>query len=115
VVAARFFRNDRLTDALMAQAFAALAASPGARAPYDAERAPGKEHNPALRKLANRLIGIPPRMPHSLKLTPGTSHRRQLKTWCRAAGPFSSPAARYPVPGGLAPFNHLRDQTRTPR
>jgi transposase len=58
VVAARFIRNDRLTDALMAQAFAALSASPGARALYDAERDRGAEHNPALRKLANRLVGI---------------------------------------------------------
>jgi hypothetical protein len=58
-VAARFIRNDRLTDALMAQAFAALTASPGARALYDAERDRGAEHNPALRKLANRLVGIP--------------------------------------------------------
>jgi hypothetical protein len=32
VVAARFIRNDRLVDALNAQAFAALNASPGARA-----------------------------------------------------------------------------------
>jgi len=58
VVAARFIRNDRLTDALMAQAFAAMNASPGARALYDAERARGTEHNAALRKLANRLVGI---------------------------------------------------------
>jgi hypothetical protein len=58
VVAARFIRNDRLTDALMAQAFAALGASPGARALYDAERTGGTEHNAALRKLANRLVGI---------------------------------------------------------
>ena len=58
VVAARFIRNDRLTDALMAQAFAALGASPGARALYDGERARGTEHNAALRKLANRLVGI---------------------------------------------------------
>jgi transposase len=58
VVAARFIRNDRLTDALMAQAFAALSASPGARALYDAERDRGIEHNAALRKLANRLVGI---------------------------------------------------------
>jgi transposase len=57
-VAARFIRNQRLTDALMAQAFAALNASPGARALYDAERARGAEHNPALRKLANRLVGV---------------------------------------------------------
>jgi transposase len=57
-VTARFTRNDRLTDALMAQAFAALGASPGARALYDAGRASGAEHNAALRKLANRLVGI---------------------------------------------------------
>jgi hypothetical protein len=42
----------------MAQAFTALNASPGARALCDAERARGAEHNPALRKLANRLVGI---------------------------------------------------------
>jgi len=58
VVVARFIRNDRLTDALMAQAFTALSVSPGARALYDAERARGTEHNPALRKVANRLVGI---------------------------------------------------------
>ena len=58
VVAARFIRNARLIDALMAQALSALGASPGARALYDAERARGTEHNAALRKLANRLVGI---------------------------------------------------------
>ena len=58
VVAARFIRNDRLTDALMAQALSAISVSPGARALYDAERDRGTEHNPALRKLANRLVGI---------------------------------------------------------
>jgi hypothetical protein len=57
-VMARFTRNDRLTDALMAQAFTALSASPGARTLYDAERASGTGHNPALRKVANRLVGI---------------------------------------------------------
>jgi transposase len=57
-VAARFIRNDRLIDALMAQAQSALIASPGARALYDAERDRGMDHNPALRKLANRLVGI---------------------------------------------------------
>jgi hypothetical protein len=57
-VAARFVRNDRLIDALMAQAFAALSASPGARAYYDRQRARGVGHNPALRQLANRLVGI---------------------------------------------------------
>jgi hypothetical protein len=58
IVAARHIRNDRLTDALMAQAFAALSASPGARAYYDDLRARGIEHNDALRRLANRLVGI---------------------------------------------------------
>jgi transposase len=58
VVAARFVRNDRLIDALMLQAFAALRVSPGARAFYDAQRAKGLEHNDALRRLASRLLGI---------------------------------------------------------
>jgi len=58
VVAARFVHNDRLIDALNAQAFAALNASPGARAFYDQQRAKGLEHNDALRRLANRLVGI---------------------------------------------------------
>jgi transposase len=58
IVVARFIRNDRLTDALMAQAFAALGPSPGARTLYDAERARGAGHNAALRKVANRLVGI---------------------------------------------------------
>jgi transposase len=58
VVAARFIRNDRLIDALMAWAFASLNASPGARAFYDQQRAKGLDHNDALRRLANRLVGI---------------------------------------------------------
>jgi len=58
VVAARFIHNGRLVDALNAQAFAALNASPGARAFYDQQRAKGIEHNDALRRLANRLVGI---------------------------------------------------------
>jgi hypothetical protein len=58
VVAARFVHNDRLVDALNAQAFSALSASPGARACYDQLRARGISHNDALRRLANRLVGI---------------------------------------------------------
>jgi len=58
VVAARFVHNDRLVDALNAQAFSALTASPGARACYDHYRARGIGHNDALRRLANRLVGI---------------------------------------------------------
>ena len=45
-------------DALDAQAFAALSASPGARAYYDRIRARGIGHHAALRQLANRLVGI---------------------------------------------------------
>ena len=58
LVAARFVRNGRLVDALHAQAFAALTGSPGSRAFYDQQRANGHEHNDALRRLANRLVGI---------------------------------------------------------
>ncbi len=58
IVAARYIHNGRLIDALMAQAFAALNASPGARACYDDLRNRGIEHNDALRRLANRLVGI---------------------------------------------------------
>jgi hypothetical protein len=57
-VLARFARNKRLADALHQQAFAALTASPGARAFYDSHRARGATHNQALRTLANRLVGI---------------------------------------------------------
>jgi transposase len=57
-VHARFIRNDRLIDALMAQAFAALSCSPGARAYYDRLRAREVGHQAALRQLANRLVGI---------------------------------------------------------
>ena len=57
-VAARFVHNDRLVDALMAQAFTSLNNSPGARAYYDRQRARGVSHNAALRQLANRLVGI---------------------------------------------------------
>jgi transposase len=58
VVAARFIHNDRLLDALMTWAFASLKASPGARAFYDQQRAKGLDHRDALRRLANRLVGI---------------------------------------------------------
>ena len=58
VAAARFIHTDRLADAPNAQSFAALKASPGARAFCDALRARGIEHDDALRWLANRLAGI---------------------------------------------------------
>jgi len=58
VVLARYKTNKRLRDALRQQAFAALSASPGARAYYDAHRDAGDGHDKALRALANRLVGI---------------------------------------------------------
>ena len=57
-VLARYVHNDRLIDALGLQAFAALRASPGARAYYDQLRALGIGHRAALRQLGNRLVGI---------------------------------------------------------
>jgi transposase len=58
VVLARYARNRRLSDACYLWAFAAITASAGARAYYDARRAAGDTHNRALRALANRLVGI---------------------------------------------------------
>ncbi|MGH3898113.1 MAG: IS110 family transposase [Pseudonocardiaceae bacterium] len=58
VVCARYARNNRLTDALFQQAFAALTGSPGARAFYDSLRDRDIGHNDALRRLSNRLVGI---------------------------------------------------------
>ena len=57
-VHARYIRNRHLIDALHTQAFAALTASPGARAYYDELRAHDIGHNDALRRLAGRLTGI---------------------------------------------------------
>jgi transposase len=57
-VLARYVHNDRLLDALGRQAFTALTASPAARAYYDQLTNRGKDHNAALRQLANRLVGI---------------------------------------------------------
>ena len=57
-VLARYVRNQRLADALYLWAFAALSASPGARAYYDTRRAAGDTHHAALRALGNRLVGI---------------------------------------------------------
>jgi hypothetical protein len=62
-VLARYVHNDRLIDTLMAQAFAALNVSPGARAFYDQQRAGGAGYNDSLRRLANQLAGHPAPMP----------------------------------------------------
>ncbi len=58
VVLARYATNHRLGAALHLQAFAALGASPGARAYYDTLRGRNIGHHAALRQLANRLVGI---------------------------------------------------------
>jgi transposase len=58
VVLARYARNRRLADACYLWAFAAITASPGARAFYDQRRTAGDTHNRALRALGNRLVGI---------------------------------------------------------
>jgi transposase len=58
VVLARYARNKRLADACYQWAFAAITASPGARAFYDQRRAAGDTHHQALRALGNRLVGI---------------------------------------------------------
>jgi transposase len=58
LVLARYVHNDRLIDTLGRQAFAAMIASPGARAYYDELRGRGVGHHAALRQLANRLVGI---------------------------------------------------------
>ena len=57
MVLARNIRNKRLYDATRWWAFAALSASPGARAYYDQRRAAGDGHEAALRRLASKLIG----------------------------------------------------------
>jgi transposase len=58
VVLARYARNKRLADACYLWAFAAISASPGARAFYDTRRTHGDTHHRALRALANRLVGL---------------------------------------------------------
>lgn len=57
-VHARFIHNDHLVNAMHDQAFAAISASPGARAYYDELRAREIDHTDALRRVASRLAGI---------------------------------------------------------
>lgn len=56
-VLARHIRNKRLADACYLWSFSALTKSPGARGYYDARRNAGDNHNAALRRLANKLLG----------------------------------------------------------
>ncbi len=57
-VHARFIHNDHLVNAMHDQAFAAISASPGARAYYDELRSREIDHTGALRRVANRQAGI---------------------------------------------------------
>jgi transposase len=57
-VLARHARNKRLADAIYLWAFAALSASPGARAFYDHRRSAGDTHHQALRALGNHLVAF---------------------------------------------------------
>jgi transposase len=57
-VHARFVHNDRLVDALHLQASCAILHDPHVRAYYDQLRARDIGHNPALRQVGNRLVGI---------------------------------------------------------
>jgi hypothetical protein len=57
-VHARTVHNNRLVAALQQQASAALLHDPAVRAYYDHIRARGTGHNPALRQVGNRLVGI---------------------------------------------------------
>jgi transposase len=56
-VTCRKVKNNRLAAAGYAWAFAALSASPGARARYDRRRDAGDRHAAALRNLYNRFLG----------------------------------------------------------
>jgi transposase len=57
-VMARKIKNQRLANVGYIWAFAALTASPGARAHYDRRRAAGDWHPAAQRHLFNRLLGV---------------------------------------------------------
>jgi transposase len=54
----RRVKNQRLASVGYLWAFAALTASPGARAHYDRRKAAGDRHVAAQRNLFNRMIGI---------------------------------------------------------
>jgi hypothetical protein len=54
----RRVKNQRLANLGYLWAFAALTASPGARAHYDRRKAAGDRHIAAQRNLSNRMIGI---------------------------------------------------------
>lgn len=96
VVIARSVHNDRLIDALDSQAFAALTASPGARAYYDRIRAREVSHRAALRQLANRLsascTAVSKPGPTTTKQSPGHTTPKPSRLDFQAPGMSVSPA-----------------------
>ena len=54
----RRVKNQRLASVRYLWVFAALTASPGARALYDRRKAAGERHVAARRNLFNRMLGI---------------------------------------------------------
>lgn len=58
IVMARYARNKRLGDAAQQWAFSSMRGSAGAKNYYQQIRARGTGHQPALRQLANRWVGI---------------------------------------------------------
>jgi transposase len=65
----RRIKNQRLANVGYLWAFAALTASPGARAHYDRRKTAGDRHAAAPRNLFNRMIGIL----HHCRARPSTS------------------------------------------
>ena len=101
VVLARHVRNQRLADAIYLWAFAALTASPGARAFYDTRRAAGDTHHAALRALGQPPRRHPPRLPrppHPLqrnhRLGPPRKHQPHRRRLTPCSRGMSSSAAR---------------------
>jgi len=93
IVLARHVRNQRLADAIYLWAFAALTASPGARACYDQRRAAGDTHHQAPagprqppRRHPARLPHPPHRLQRNHRLGPPhqpRNHPRRLTTCSR--------------------------------
>ena len=82
----RRVKNQRLASVGYVWAFAALTASPGARAHYDRRKATGDRHVAAQRNLFNRLVGC---LHHCL-------HTRQTYSEAVAFPPPQTP--RLPAP-----------------
>jgi transposase len=78
VVMQRKVKNQRLAAAGYVWSFAALTASPEARAHYDRRRAAGDRHPAALRNLFNRFLG---QLHHCLSTGQHYDPRRGWPLW----------------------------------